>query len=168
MIRERKVYIGVYAIIYLVINVWVNKSQVEGEATQNIAVPQKLWTELLHGKTVQFFILENVAQTIREYAEENYGNGVNDLTRGWKEAARKAEYAVIEYYLDDKLRVWERIRLVCGKKSYIIIQYAVGPVNRCDPSMLGFDKMIEKFEYGYATPHTPRTPEEFLHVFGEG
>jgi len=132
---------------------------------KSLSLMEKLWNELLRGKTIQFFILENIPETIREYAEEYFGNGVDDLARGWERVAKKAEYAVIEFYLDSKQYIWERIRVVRGKKSYIIFQYDVEPIYRYDPVTLGFYELVRKFEYSVA--HASHTPAEFRRVSGK-
>jgi len=125
-----------------------------------------LWNKLLEGDIVQFFILENVEENVERYAEENYGNGVDDLVRDWRKAARKAEYAVIEYYLDPEEDVWERIRLVHGEKSYIVIQYCLGHIDMYMDLMEHFDILARMFEHGYADSHIPHIPEEYVEIIG--
>jgi len=126
---------------------------------------EMLWKKLSEGDTVQFFILSDVSENIRRYAEEYYGNGVDDLANGWEEVVQKAEYALIEYYLGGDREVWERIRTVCIGKSYIIFQYPIGHIDMCSYLKDTFNELAQKFEWATAFSH--HIPEEYIPIYGD-
>jgi len=47
------------------------------------------------------FIFENtfdMLKEIKEYANRFYGNGVEDLPKGWEREVENAEFAMVEFY----------------------------------------------------------------------
>jgi len=142
-----------------------NKMDVRGDEKSPARVTQIL--DAIRGgeKTLQFFIMDHIEEEIRRYAETFYGNGTDDLAKGWRAKAKQAEFAVVEFYCDANGKIWERIRLIAeeGEVSYIIIQYCT-EMSSLEPLRDNIEYLLKRFEYSISDQ--PHTDEEYIEVYG--